>query len=75
MACEQTAGELLDTAKCFVCLDDHQLLAVTTYLMAVKAGGSTDPGTLLDSAKCFLCLTDQQLLAIQARLLCSIDGG
>lgn len=71
---ECTPGTLLDLAKCFNCLSPQQHLAVQTYLLALQAGGSTDPTVLLGLAKCFICLTEQQLLAIQAYLLCQISN-
>jgi len=72
MAVTCTTDSLNTAASCFSCLTPPQQLAIQTYLLAVKAGGSTDPATLLNSAKCFTCLTEQQLLAIQAYLLCQI---
>ena len=68
-----TPQELSEAAAGFQSLSPQQLIAIQTYLLAVKVGGYTDPQTLLDDAKCFLsCLTVPQLKAIQARLLCQL---
>ncbi len=48
---------------------------VQTYLLAVSAGGSTDPATLLAQAKCFLCLTPEEQQIVQIFLECQLAGG
>jgi len=71
MACD-TAG-LLDSAKCFDCLDAGQKQSIRLYLLAVIAGVSPDPAALLAQSKCMeSCLSDGQLRAIEAWLLCQI---
>ncbi len=37
MACD--AQSLLDSAACFMCLSEKQLMAITAYEWCVKAGG------------------------------------
>ena len=66
-----TAQSLTNAAKSFESLSERESLAVQTYLLAVIAGGSTDPATLLASAKCF-CLDRKKLMQIQDYLLCQI---
>jgi len=63
---------LSTAAKCFECLSQGQKEAINTYLLAVRAGGSTDPNVLLEQAKCFTCLNVLELKQIQAYLLCSL---
>lgn len=70
MAISCTAEDLAEAAKCYACLTPKQKEAIKTYLLAVIAGGSTDPATLMEEAKCFLCLTEHQLKAIQVYLTC-----
>jgi len=65
---------MADLAKCFQCLTMPQREAVKTYLLAVLAGGSTDPETLMESAKCFVCLTPKQLRLLQPYLMCLINN-
>ena len=72
MPVECTADALATAAKCFTCLSPADQAAVQTYLLAVIAGGSTDPATLLASAKCFTCVPDSELKRIQVYLLCAI---
>jgi len=48
--------------------------AVKTYLLAVIAGGSTDPTTLMEAAKCYICLTPKQLKLLQPYLMCLISN-
>ena len=71
MAVSCEPADLAEAAKCF-CLPEHLQLAVQTYLLAVAAGGSTDPGTLAESAKDFRGLSARQLMEVQAYLLCQI---
>jgi hypothetical protein len=47
------------------------MLAIQTYLLAVIAGGSTDPGVLAAQAKAFQGLNGRQL-EVQSFLLCQI---
>lgn len=47
-------------------------MQVQTYLLAVLAGGSTDPNVLAEQAKCFKCLSTTTLLEIQVYLLCQL---
>jgi hypothetical protein len=67
-----TVQSLAAAAKCFECLSPGQKEAIKTYLLAVRAGGSTDPNVLLDQAKCFTCLNALELQQLQAYLLCKI---
>lgn len=69
-----TPGTLLTAAKCFSCLTPKQLDMVMTYVMAVAAGGSTDPIVLLGQAKCFACLNDKQIEMVKVYLLCQLAG-
>ncbi len=73
IVCEPT--DLMDLSRCFLCLNESQREAVKTYLLAVIAGGSTDPGTLMEEAKCFTCLTPKQLELLQPYLMCLISNG
>jgi len=66
-----TANSLATAAKQFESLSEAQSVAVQTYLLAVIAGGSTNPATLLAAAKCF-CLGERELMQIQDYLLCTI---
>ena len=68
IACD--ASSLAEAAKCYACLTPKQKEAIKTYVLAVIAGGSTDPQVLMEEAKCFLCLTEKQLKAIQVYLTC-----
>lgn len=63
---------LVESAKCFVCLEPPQREAIKTYLLAVLAGGSLDPETLMEDAKCFMCIQPNQHKAMQNYLLCQI---
>lgn len=72
MATECTPAVLVAGAKCFACLTSKQRDLIKTYLLAVIAGGSTDPETLLAQAKCFDCLTRKQLRMVQAYLMCQV---
>lgn len=71
MAAEQNA--LLAAAKCFRCLSHARRLEIQTYLIAVLAGGSTDPNTLAAAARCW-CLSDEALEAVLLYLLCVQSG-
>jgi hypothetical protein len=68
IACD--APSLSEAAKCYACLTPKQKESIKTYLLAVIAGGSTDPQVLMAEAKCFMCLTEKQLKAIQVYLTC-----
>ncbi len=70
ISCDLT--DLAAAATCFDDLSDGQLEQIKTYLLAVIAGGSTDPETLAASAKCFYKLSQEQLLEVQTYLLCQI---
>lgn len=73
MAVDCTPNALVEASRCFDCLTPDQKQSVIAYLLAVIAGGSTDPTTLLENARCFQgCLTIGQLKAIQVYLLCQI---
>jgi len=66
----------MEGAKCFLCgPNEEQRQAIQTYLLAVMAGGSTDPFVLLSDAKCFLCLSREQQVAVQSYLLCQVANG
>lgn len=73
MAC--VPQDLMDGAKCFVCLQPWQLqLCRVRLLCAIKDGEtvSCDPLVLLEQANCLNCLTPGQLNAVEAWLLCQI---
>lgn len=70
MATSCDTSDLAEAAKRFTCLMPEMREAVKTYLLAVMAGGSTDPVVLMDAAKCFKCVPDQK--ALQNYLLCQI---
>ena len=73
MAISCTPSDLSAEASCFECqLSEVQRSAINTYLLALLAGGSTDPQTLLNSATAFQNLSPLQLAQIQAYLLCAI---
>ena len=68
-----TPQSLSDASACFeMQLTDAGRTAIQTYLLAVLAGGSTDPQALLTAATQFGNLSVPQLLQIQAYLLCQI---
>lgn len=61
------------SAACFEAqLSEAQRGAIQTYLLAIIAGGSTDPQTLLTAASAFQNLSGVQLAQINAYLLCAI---
>lgn len=64
--------DLVAESVCFECLSSKEQLTVQTYLLAVIAGGSTNPKTLLSSANYLMELSEKELLAVQAYLLCQI---
>ncbi len=65
-------GDLANSAKTFQGLGVEQKQWIDTYLLAVIAGGSTDPGTLAKAAGCFQCVPTDMIPRIQAYLLCQI---
>lgn len=71
MAVNCDPNALLDAAKCFRCVPDGMQAAVQTFLLAVIAGGSTDPEVLMKQAACFRCADGMQA-EIQTMLLCQI---
>jgi len=72
MAVTCTAAALAEAAKCFQCLQPEQKQWIDTYLLAVIAGGSTNPNTLALAAKDFKGVSDGMTLKMQAYLLCQI---
>lgn len=70
-----TPASLLQNASCFSCLDKKQLLAIQTYLLAVRAGGSIVPSELLQSAVAFTSLSKKQLMALSVYSLCQQVSG
>lgn len=73
MACDP--NDLMDDARCVMCLTEGQMMAIKINLLATIAGVSNDPNTLLDNARCIeSCLTEGQLKAIEVWLLCQIAG-
>ncbi len=72
MAISCTPADLAAAAKCFQCLPSEQKQWIDTYLLAVIAGGSTDPNTLANAAKCFQCIPEGALPRVMAYLLCQI---
>jgi len=72
MAVSCTPSYLTTAAKCFACLTPKQQRDVTTYLLAVIAGGSLDPKVLAKQAACMACLTPKQAADVQNYLLCAI---
>lgn len=72
LAC--TTTELADLSRCFICLTAAQRDAAKTYLLAVIAGGSTDPETLMEQAKDFQKLTPKQSKMLQTYLMCLISN-
>ena len=67
-----TPAALAEGAKCFQCLPSEQKMWIDTYLLAVIAGGSTDPETLALAAKNYQGIPPGMLRRIQAYLLCQI---
>lgn len=45
---------------------------VELYLLALIAGGSTDPATLVRAAKCFTCIPKSMREPVEEYLLCQI---
>lgn len=70
-----TPAALADAAKTFQGLSPGQKQAIDTYLLAVIAGGSTDPNTLALAAKDFQGIPPGMLKRVQAYLLCQIASG
>lgn len=77
---ECDAQAMLNTAKCFSCLDSLQLRQITVVLLC-NILKKNDPmaqcnvADLLDDAKCYQCLSEQQLSMLQTQLLCEILTG
>lgn len=70
VSCEP--NDLAEAAKCFSnCMSTETMLAIQTYLLAVIAGGSTDPQVLAQQAAQFQALRGRQL-EVQSYLLCQI---
>jgi hypothetical protein len=66
-------SDLAAESSCFECgLSEANRSAIRTRLLAVMAGGSTDPQALLTEASAFQNLTLTQLAQIQAYLLCAL---
>jgi hypothetical protein len=72
MAISCTPADLAEAAKCFQCLPSEQKQWIDTYLLAVIAGGSTDPNTLALAAKDYQGVSSELLQRIQVYLLCQI---
>ena len=64
--------DLANAAKCFQCLPTEQKQWIDTYLLAVIAGGSTNPEALALAAAKFQGIPPGMLRRIQAYLLCQI---
>jgi len=64
-------SDVAKAAKCF-CLSPAEKDAVDTYLLAVIAGGSTDPKTLASASKAFQGIPEGTIKAVQVYLLCHI---
>jgi hypothetical protein len=77
MAC--VPQDLLDAARCFVCLSPTQAQVIRIRLLCAIATSTPmaacDPNTLLEAANCLMCLSPGQLQAIEISLLCQIAGG
>lgn len=73
MACD--TNSLINLARTFSSLGAMQHMQVQTYMLALLAGGSTDPSTLAQAARCFSCLTPAQLQQVKAYLLCQLAMG
>lgn len=65
-------ADLVRESDCFECISVKQLIAVQTYLLAVKAGIAVNPESLVAASVCFSCLPVKKLLAIQTYLYCQI---
>lgn len=65
---------LAAAAACF-CSSPAFQRAQITYLLAVLAGGSTDPKALAFAARCWNCVSERMLLADQVYLLSVLAGG
>lgn len=70
MAISCAPADLAEASACYGRLTPKQKEAIKTYLLAVIAGGSTDPQVLMAQAKCFMGLSEKQLKAIQVYLTC-----
>lgn len=75
MAISCTPADLAAAAKNFQGLPSEQKQWIDTYLLAVIAGGSTDPNTLALAAKCYQCIPPGMIRRVQAYLLCQIASG
>jgi hypothetical protein len=77
MACNPQ--DLLDAARCFVCLSPTQAQVIRIRLLCAIATSTPmaacDPNTLLEAANCLMCLSPGQLQAIEISLLCQIASG
>jgi hypothetical protein len=75
MSISCSPSDLALAAKQFRGLPPEVRQAIDTYLLAVIAGGSTDPKVLARQAECF-CLPPNVTRNVQAYLLCqAVNGG
>lgn len=61
---ECTAGEMVDTAHCFSCFSDRQLLQMTVAIIAtyaVENGYVTNVDTLIEEGVCLNCVDPKQI--------------
>lgn len=68
-------NDLLDAAKCFICLSPTQAQVIRIRLLCAIINGEViacDPASLMAAANCMLCLTPGQLQAIEISLLCQL---
>lgn len=60
---------ILDQSACFDCIPKGMQEPVQTYLLALIAGGTTDPQALLAAAACYDCIPKGMQSAVQIYLL------
>jgi hypothetical protein len=66
-------GDLIKAAACFdKCIPEGMKPAVITYLLALMAGGSTDPNVLMQQAKTMKTIPAGMQAEVQTYLLCQL---
>lgn len=77
-----TPAEAAADSRCFTCLSDKQLTAMSVYLLGqilLESNPMADvsPAAIAEASRCFLCLSGKQLIASNVYLLTQIfnNGG
>lgn len=75
MAVACNPADLMEAARCFVCLSPTQAQVIRIRLLCAIVNGeviSCDANSLMAAANCIQCLAPGQLQAIEIYLLCQI---